>query len=58
METISWFEIITDSLFLAYNTRGITNRSLMIKTDAQVEESAPNGYSFSNSDPADWIDLS
>lgn len=57
METISWFETITDLLFLAYNTRGITNRSLMIKTDAQVEESATNGYSFSNSDPADWIDL-
>ena len=55
--TISWFEVITDSLFSAYNSRGITNRSLMIKTDAQVAESATNGYNFSNSDPADWIDL-
>ncbi len=30
----------------------------MIKTDAQVAESAANGYSFSNSDPTDWVDLS
>ena len=56
-ETISWFEIITNSLFSVYNTRGITNRSLMIKTDAQVTESATNGYNFSNSDPTDWVDL-
>lgn len=57
-ETISWFEIITDSLFSVYNTRGIANRSLMIKTDSQVAESATNGYNFSNSDPTDWVDLS
>ncbi|MHA1270696.1 MAG: hypothetical protein ACTSPY_12960 [Candidatus Helarchaeota archaeon] len=54
---ISWFEVLSDSLFETYKDRGIKTREMMIKTDAQVAESAANGYDFTNNDPSDWVRL-
>jgi len=54
--TISWFQVLTPTLMATYNDRGIIKESI-IKTDAQVAESKDNGYSFSQSDPNDWVDL-
>jgi len=54
--TLSWFQLLTPDLMATYENRGVT-REKAIKTDAQVAESEANGYSFSNSDPNDWITL-
>ncbi|MFW9990038.1 MAG: hypothetical protein ACFFC3_15430 [Candidatus Odinarchaeota archaeon] len=54
---VSWFQLITDNLFAFYQGRGISNRSIMIKTDIEVQWSEDHGYSFSHSDPADWVNL-
>lgn len=55
-KTYSWFQLLTPDLMATYENRGVT-REKAIKTDAQVAESEANGYSFSNSDPNDWITL-
>ncbi|MBN1801549.1 MAG: hypothetical protein JW891_08590 [Candidatus Lokiarchaeota archaeon] len=55
---ISWFQVITDSLFETYHDRGIASRETMIKTAGEISNSTSAGYSFSNSDPSDWVDLS
>ena len=54
---ISWFQVITNTLFSTYHTRGISNQSMMIKTAAEISNSASLGYDFTNSDPSDWVDL-
>ncbi len=55
---ISWFQLITDTLLSNYQARGISNRSMMIKSEEQIAYSASLGYDFSNSDPSDWVILS
>jgi len=54
---ISWFQIISDSLFSQYQQRGIKSREMMIKTEEQAQKSIQLGFSFSSSDPADEITL-
>ena len=55
---ISWFQLITDTLLSSYQTRGISNRSMMIKSEEAIAYSASMGYDFSNPDPSDWVNLS
>ena len=55
---LSWFQLITDALFSNYQARGISNRSMMIKSEAEIAYSLSMGYNFSNSDPSDWVSLS
>ncbi|MHA1696957.1 MAG: hypothetical protein ACTSXT_02050 [Candidatus Helarchaeota archaeon] len=54
-KTISWFEILSNSLFEKYKERGIISRELMIKTEQEAQESFAMGYSFSLSDPGDYV---
>jgi hypothetical protein len=55
---ISWFQVITDTLLSTYQMRGISNRSMMIKSEAEIANSVSLGYNFSNPDPSDWVILS
>lgn len=57
LNTISWFQVLTATLMATYESRGITLQNI-IKTDEQIAQSQADGYSFSNSDPADIVTLS
>jgi hypothetical protein len=55
---ISWFQVISDALLSNYQARGISNRSMMIKSEEEIAYSTSLGYDFGNSDPSDWVNLS